>query len=712
MTSAISEVHAMNRAIAERATALVTALVVLAGVLPAAGGDAERWSAMDFPGPDPGRAAATIEGDNVRLKNDALAVEWKVPDQGAHLVAVRDKRSGAAISTRAELFVLTLADGRVLSASELKRGGPPRSEKLAANPQATCRAHRSAGQQVSVTLASADGSLEVLWQAVLRDGSNYVRQFVTLRALKDEIPIRNIRLIDLPALGARVAGTVAGSPVVEGSIFFAYEHPNAKNEVVDQHPPGEPNPPMKQIRCSLDRQQPLQPGGGPSGSLVQSAVIGVAPEGQLRRAYLYYIERERPRPYTPFLHYNSWYDIAWGDRKMDEKQCLGVIGAFGRELTEKRGVALDSFVFDDGWDDNRTLWGFHPGFPRGFAPLDAAAKRYKSHVGVWLSPWGGYGQAKAERLKYGQTQGFETNPNGFSLAGPKYYARFRQVCAEMIEKYGVNYFKFDGVGAGNDQAGADPRYLADIDGLLRLCQDLRRLRPDVYLSITTGTWPSPYWLFWGDSTWRNGADCGFHGTGSMRQRWITYRDTYTYRMVVRRGPLYPLNSLMVQGICCAQLGTATKMGNDLKDVVDEIRMLFASGTQLQELYVTPQMMTPPMWDALAEATRWSRENADVLVDVHWLGGDPGAGEPYGYASWSPRKGILALRNPSDKPVEMTVDLKAAFELPDGAPRRYALASPWKDNGQAAKLTLDAGSAHTFKLAPFDALVLEATAIRP
>ena len=54
-------------------------------------------------------------------------------------------------------------------------------------------------------------------------------------------------------------------------------------------------------------------------------------------------------------------------------------------------------------------------------------------MGVWLSPWGGYGEAQEQRLKYGRTQGFETNARGFSLAGPKYYARFRQVCLEMIE---------------------------------------------------------------------------------------------------------------------------------------------------------------------------------------------------------------------------------------------------------------------------------------
>ena len=65
----------------------------------------------------------------------------------------------------------------------------------------------------------------------------------------------------------------------------------------------------------------------------------------------------------------------------------------------------------------------------------------------------GYGDTKDLRLKYGRTQGFEINAEGFSMAGPKYYARFRQVCLDMIDKYGVNCFKFDGFGVGNTMPG-------------------------------------------------------------------------------------------------------------------------------------------------------------------------------------------------------------------------------------------------------------------
>jgi hypothetical protein len=329
-------------------------------------------------------------------------------------------------------------------------------------------------------------------------------------------------------------------------------------------------------------------------------------------------------------------------------------------------------------------------------------------MGAWLSPFGGYGRPKEERLKYGRTQGFETNKSGFALAGPKYYARFRDACRQMIEKYGVNYFKFDGIAAAEYYDHLTPDDLADIAALMRLCEELRAMRPDVYLSLTTGTWPSPYWLWYGDSVWRNGNDSDFCGQGSMRQQWINYRDVATQQFVVRRGPLYPLNALMNQGVMYARLGNAARIGDDLKELTDEFRMFFGDGTQLQELYMTPSMMTPPLWDALAEAAQWSRANADVLVDTHWIGGDAGKSEPYGYASWSPRKGILCVRNPSRRPQTLTLKLAGALELPQGAPAEYTLRSPWRADSVVPAERVTAAADYRIELQPFEVRVLEAT----
>ena len=169
----------------------------------------------------------------------------------------------------------TIRSGMPLPSMSAKVTAEPTLEALRANPDAVRSALRFPGWQASVPMVSDDGRIRAVWRAVLRDGANYVRQFVTLKALRGEIPIKNIRLVDLPAPGASVAGTVAGSPVVEGNMFFAYEHPNARSEVVDAEPEGESNPPMKQIQCSLDRDRPLEPGR----PLAQSSVIGVAPAG-------------------------------------------------------------------------------------------------------------------------------------------------------------------------------------------------------------------------------------------------------------------------------------------------------------------------------------------------------------------------------------------------------------------------------------------------
>jgi hypothetical protein len=212
-------------------------------------------------------------------------------------------------------------------------------------------------------------------------------------------------------------------------------------------------------------------------------------------------------------------------------------------------------------------------------------------------------------------------------------------------------------------------------------------------------------------------DMGFHGPGSRRQQWITYRDMITYRFVVRRGPLFPINSLMTQGICHSRLGTAAEMTPDLKDMADEIRSFFASGTQLQELYIQPQRFTPAMWDLLAEGAKWSRANAATLADAHWVGGDPGKGEVYGGGAWSPKLGIVWLRNPSTKPQNFALDAGKALELPIGDRElKFAVSVPWRgretstQQGQNAKpapvAELTAGQTQPISLAPWETLVLE------
>jgi hypothetical protein len=236
--------------------------------------------------------------------------------------------------------------------------------------------------------------------------------------------------------------------------------------------------------------------------------------------------------------------------------------------------------------------------------------------------------------------------------------------------------------------------------------ELRQEDPNLYINLTTGSWPSPFWLRYADSLWRQGHDMGHAGKGSKQQQWLTYRDQETYRNVVRKGPLYPLNSLMTQGVAYSKHGMAGDPTFNSAGFKADVRAFFGSGTGLQELYIQPARLTTNDWSVLAEAAKWARANADVLVDTHWIGGDPSKLEIYGYASWSPRKGILMLRNPDDQTREFALDVGMAFELPAGAAGKWTLRSPWAEDANQRPLAAEAGKPLKLALPPFEVIILE------
>lgn len=589
-------------------------------------------------------------------------------------------------------FEIEISGREVLSSATMRLIQPPRLEGAARS---------------SVSRAYKDDESGLVAKIVdtLPTNANYVRRILILTATKRDVPVASVKLIRAFGQDAKVAGNVAGSPITFGNIFLALEHPMADNKI-------EPDtlvdgagaifglktlPPL--ASCSIRRKVPLRKGR----STTYSAVLGVAPNGQLRRAFTRYLERERPRRYQPFLHYNSWYDLGYFD-KYTQEQCLERIRTIGEELAERRGVKLDGFLFDDGWDEPTSVWEFNSGFPNGFKPLTKAAKAYGAAPGIWLSPWGGYGGPREIRLKNGKARGYEVDSQGFALSGPKYYDRFRKVCLSLVIKNGVNQFKFDGTGSPDKQVKGS-RFDSDFEAAITLIGDLRKARAGLFINLTTGTWPSPFWTRYADSIWRGGSDHSFAGVGPDREKWITYRDGDTYRGVVQKGPLYPLSSLMLHGIIFAR--SAERLNTDPSGAFrNEVRSYFGSGTQLQEMYITPSLLSQQNWDDLAEAAKWSRANADVLADTHWVGGDPNTLDVYGWASWSPGRGILTLRNPSDKPQAFCIEPRRVFELPDGYRASYRFADAF--DGGKERVFAGSEEAKVIDLAPFEVLVMEAT----
>ena len=421
---------------------------------------------------------------------------------------------------------------------------------------------------------------------------------------------------------------------------------------------------------------------------------------QLRRSFNEFINAMRPRPYKPYLHYNSWMDIGFFTT-YTEKDVLNRMDAYADELIKKRGVKLDGFLLDDGWDDRTGKWFFGPAFSNGFGAVKEKA------VGLWLSPWGGYNKPRDIRVSHAKENGFETVDGKFALSGPNYFRNFNEQIIKLIKNEHITSFKLDGMGNANNWIKGS-QFASDFDASIELIKNMRAANKDLFINLTTGTDASPSWLFYADSIWRQGDDINLYGKGSPVQQWMTYRDAETYRSIVRKGPLFPINSLMYHGIVSAENAYfgLEKVQTD-SDFADQVWSYFATGTQLQELYITPSMLNSAKWDTLANAAKWSRENSAVLVDTHWIGGDPTALETYGWASWSKEKAILGLRNPSDKEQSYYLDLTKSFEIPEGEATHFMLKPVYGTN---TTLPGDYSKPVIVTLKPLETLVIEATPV--
>lgn len=440
----------------------------------------------------------------------------------------------------------------------------------------------------------------------------------------------------------------------------------------------------------------------PGESMTFSYVIGYCRDAkQFRRAFNTYLNSERAHPYRVLPHYNNWYDHGINrndlpvEKRFTREEALSSMRAFRKELWEKRGVFINSFLWDDGWDDFDSLWGFNSNFPNGFRELaDEAHLVPGASIATWMSPFGGYGGSFSRRLNYAKKMGFiDRDAPGMQLSKPKYYAAFRDRILQMIKDYDMNLFKFDRMGSGSDANGAADRYAADLRAVGNLCGEMRAAKQDVFINCTVGTWASPYWLMWCDSIWKGHNDCDSLGrAGTARQRWVTYRDNVIHDRFVSDSPLFPLNSLMMHGIIVCGSSPHNTMrdyrgtGNFMykgdgyatptacADFAAEVWMGVALGTGLQEYYITPRFMSDTWWDILAKGVKWIKANESTLCDSHWIGGDPGEGthygntrgpakDVYGYAALGAKKGIVILRNPCDKARSYRLVLDDVLEMP-------------------------------------------------
>lgn len=429
-----------------------------------------------------------------------------------------------------------------------------------------------------------------------------------------------------------------------------------------------PVPATSPIECVWYRPTTLKSGE----TWTISGVIGLVAEGQPRRSFLAYSERERAVPWRPYPVYISWYELNI-DRNndpnytanMNVQQCTDIVKQWKTHLFDKHGLAPKAFVWDDGWDQYGT-WTFNKNFPNGFFEPDSVARLQGSGIGGWLGPVGGYGKSGDYRRAYWSTRG------GMQLSNPAYYKVFLDACNYMIDHYDFRFFKYDGISAQFSSVGPDASNagIENAEGIIAIEKTIREKKDDIFFNTTVGTWASPFWFQVTDAVWRQENDYSTIGNNtSDRENWITYRDRLVYQNFVQNSPICPINTLMTHGFILSTFGNVSK-DMSYKSVLNELRCAFACGSGMVELYNDYALMNSiqggKLWDDLAECIRWQEANKDVLPDIHWVGGNPWDGSKanvYGWASWNGKKATLALRNGANYSQTFRTTLRKALDIP-------------------------------------------------
>lgn len=569
-----------------------------------------------------------------------------------------------------ELFKVLLGDGKTITASEMKLEDV-KMATLAENPSAATASLRYAGKALEARFTYEE--LSIVWRAVLRNGSHYLRTEMDIQAAKD-LPMKGIVAMNyLVAKNSaytapEVVGNTRGAILASNHIFAGLETPMGLNSCKDEGN-------ATHIEGLWRRNTTLK--AGKTWNI--SSVVGLVAPKQLRRSFLAYSERERAVAWRPYPVYISWYELNI-DRNnaqapsykgnMTVEQCADVVSHWKTHFYDKYQMAPKAFVWDDGWDQYGT-WAFNPNFPNGFDEPANEAKKMGTGIGAWLGPVGGYGQSGEYRRAYWRSKG------GMQLSNEDYYNFFIRCCTNMIDRYDFRFFKFDGISAQASAIGPDEgtRGEENAEAIISIERAVRQKRPDIFLNTTVGTWASPFWFHFTDAVWRQEGDYGEAGDqGTDRERWITYRDRLVYQNFIQRSPVCPINTLMTHGFILSRWGAVSK-NLDYDGIVREMRCAFACGSGMVELYNDYKLMDEikdnqgnagALWKDLAECIKWQQEQADVLPDAHWVGGNPWDGKKanvYGWAAWNGKKSVLTLRNPSASAQTFTTTLREALDIP-------------------------------------------------
>jgi len=515
-----------------------------------------------------------------------------------------------------------------------------------------------------------------------------------------------------PGLGQPLYTTTSGT-------FWGLEFPAAYNFVTD-----------KTLRCGYLWGREIK---ARTPYRTYAAVLGVADDPKYNTdAFFAYIDRIRIRPLRLQTQYNTWFDTGRGVRKESFRSSTALIHK--KLVTERGNEPLRAYVIDDGWQDTRKdwtakAWQVNSKFDADFAYSIKTVAAAKSRLGLWLSPGCLFGASRA--VGQYRAKGFEALDNWMSLAGPKYMKLLEDRMVDLTgqgvayfkldglfghlntrnfelhgEKYGIPYMpqlKLDGLKSGDSRLN-DAKYdelkmyylTAGTERLMRMFKKMAAVNPEVYIVISNGAYLSSWWLSYVDSVWMINA--GDAAGGANRTGELVYRDGKYYEIWVKENTQFPMHAIFNHE-------PKKRRSGETKDVFRKyLYMNMSRGTGFIELYIKPAALKDYDWDVISEGLHWARAVFGTFKRSRMHGGNPKAGEVYGYTAWSESQGYVSIHNPGAAGRKYRFVLDRAFGLlPDSGP--FNLSSPIAESTEGLAGTYKYGDAISLELKPREIRIL-------
>ena len=165
---------------------------------------------------------------------------------------------------------------------------------------------------------------------------------------------------------------------------------------------------------------------------------------------------------------------------------------------------------------------------------------------------------------------------------------------------------------------------------------------------------------------------GYAGKGDNMSQCLNYRDGRYRDFFEVRQLQFPVSNLYNHEPCYAERNCNPPMTSNLQNpgpahptVTYDIGqfktylyMCMMRGTGFVELYFSPQMFDRERYAAAAQVLQWAETNFDTIRHSVFFGDAPEEGGVYGYYAFDDGKGILAIRNSSDRQMNYHFDHKA------------------------------------------------------